>query len=66
MKLEDHYRSLTEFEEILEDARMQASNDREVQFVKDTQAKYDDWGGRMFWSEAQDLWIRRIAGADDY
>lgn len=66
MKLQDHYLSMAEFETTLEDARMQAANAKEEQFVADTKTKYDAWGGRMFWSVAQDNWLRKIAGPEDY
>lgn len=64
-QLVDHYNSMSEFEVILEDARMSASNDKEEEFVAQTKKKYNDWGGGMFWSEKQDRWLRSIAGAED-
>lgn len=64
-QLMDHYDSTSEFECILEDARMQAQNDKEEEFVEQTSKKYKEWGGRMFWSDKQDAWLRNIAGADD-
>lgn len=66
MRLADRYTYLADFEEILEDARMQAANDKEETFVSDVTAKYREWGGRMFWSDSQDNWLRKIAGPDDY
>lgn len=64
-KVVDLYDSMAEFESTLEDARMSATTDREEEFVAQTKEKYDKWGGRMFWSEKQDAWLRRIAGPDD-
>lgn len=61
----DRYDSMTEFETCLEDARMSASNDWEEEFVAKAQANYDKYGMGMFWSEAQDKTLRRIAGPDD-
>lgn len=66
MRLADRYTYLADFEEILEDARMQAANDKEETFVRDVTVKYREWGGRMFWSDSQDNWLRKIAGPDDY
>ena len=65
-KVEDQYKSMSDFEEILEDAVMAASTDREEEFVKKAKQNYDAYGGRMFWSEKQDRWLRSIAGAEDY
>lgn len=66
MRLIDHYsKSLHEFEVILDDARMSASTNKEEDFVKQAKQKYDEYGGRMYWSEAQDRWLRVIAGPDD-
>lgn len=65
-RLEDQYKAMKDFEEILEDARMAADSDVEEKFVSETKVKYDKWGGTMFWSEKQDRWLRVIAGADDY
>jgi len=64
-KLHDMYESMSEFEVMLEDARMSASSDREEEFVAKAEANYTIYGGRMFWSEAQDRWLRSIAGDDD-
>lgn len=61
----DMYPCITDFEDILEDARMSACNDKEEEFVKSTKDKYQQWGGRMFWSVKQDQWLRSIAGDDE-
>lgn len=65
-RLEDLFSSLKDFEEILIDARMNASTDFEEGFVRTTQANYDQYSGRMFWSEKQDQILRSIAGPEDY
>ena len=64
-KVLDRYKSMSEFESCLEDARMQASNDWEEEFVAKSKDNYDKYGMGMFWSEAQDKTLRRIAGPDD-
>lgn len=66
MKAHDRYKSMTEFEVILEDARMEASNDWEEEFVEKAKENYAKYGLAMFWSEAQDKTLRRIAGPDDW
>ena len=50
-----------EFEELLEDARMNAANDWEESFVADMKARYDQYGRRMFISDAQQGHLERIA-----
>ena len=62
----DKYESMSEFETVLEDARMQASNDWEEDFVKKAKENYAQYGMGMFWSEAQDRTLCRIAGPDDF
>lgn len=50
-----------EFEELLEDARMNAANDWEESFVADMKARYTEYGRRMFISDAQQEHLERIA-----
>lgn len=50
-----------EFEGLLEDARMNAANDWEENFVSDLSSKYDEFGRRMFLSDAQREHLERIA-----
>lgn len=50
-----------EFEELLEGARMNAANDWEESFVADMKARYDQYGRRMFISDAQQGHLERIA-----
>ena len=50
-----------EFEELLEDARMNAANDWEESFVADMKARYGQYGRRMFISAAQQEHLERIA-----
>ena len=63
-RAEDLYDSMSEFEELLEDAGMQASDDNSEKFVKEVKANYDKWGLRMFLSDKQNNWLKRIAGWD--
>ena len=53
-----------EFEELLEDARMNAANDWEESFVADMKTRYDQFGRRMYISEAQQTTLERIANDD--
>ena len=50
-----------EFEELLEDARMNAANDWEESFVADMKDRYTEFGRRMFISDAQKDHLERIA-----
>ena len=50
-----------DFEELLEGARMNAANDWEESFVADMKARYDQYGRRMFISDAQQGHLERIA-----
>lgn len=50
-----------EFEQLLEDARMNAANDWEERFVSDMKARYGEYGRRMFISDAQREHLERIA-----
>ena len=51
----------TEFEELLEGARMNAANDWEESFVADMKNRYTEYGHRMFISDAQKDHLERIA-----
>lgn len=53
-----------EFEELLESARMNAANDWEESFVADMKTRYDQYGWRMYISEAQQTTLERIANDD--
>lgn len=53
-----------EFEELLESARMNAANDWEESFVADMKTRYDQYGRRMYISEAQQITLERIANDD--
>lgn len=59
-QVQDHYTE-EDFEELLEDARMNAANDWEESFVADMKSRYDQYGRRMFISDAQQGHLERIA-----
>lgn len=62
-KVQDHY-SHDEFEELIDDAEMNAANDWEEQFVSDIKAKFEDYGIRMFVSDKQREILERIANGE--
>lgn len=62
-RVQDIYKE-SEFEELLEDARMNAANDWEESFVADMKDRYTQYGRRMFISDAQKDQIERIANDD--
>ena len=62
-RVQDLYKE-TEFEELLEGARMNAANDWEESFVADMKTRYDQYGRRMYISEAQQTTLERIANDD--
>lgn len=64
-RLHDKYKAMAPFESMLEDARMNARNDWEEEFVASVIKKYEEYGSSMFWSGQQDTVLRRIAGPDD-
>jgi len=64
-RLVDRYPSITVFEQLLEEARMNAETDHAEGFVKDVRIKYGQWGGTMYWSDAQEKYLRRIASGDE-
>lgn len=63
-KAEDVYADRDELEGILEDARMNASNDWEEAFVADMKDRFDEYGMNMFISESQQKRLERIAGVN--
>lgn len=60
-QVSDQYPDLTEFESLLEDARMNAATDWDEQFVADLQVKFDQYGDRTFLSDSQRVQLERIA-----
>lgn len=56
----DHYLE-GDFESLLDDAESNAANDWEEEFVSDLKARYQQYGKRMFISQAQRSHLERIA-----
>ncbi len=63
-QVQDLYPTLTEFETLLEDARMNAATDWDEQFVADLADKYERFGERTYLSDAQQIQLTRIANDD--
>ena len=59
-RVQDLYKE-TEFEGLIEDARMNAANDWEESFVADMKTRFTEYGRRMFISDAQKEQLERIA-----
>ena len=53
-----------EFEDLLDNARMNAANDWEESFVADMRARFGEYGRRMFISDAQREHLERIANGE--
>lgn len=61
MKVCDRFDSSSEFEALLDDARMAASNDWEEAFVRSVKSRYDQYGGNTFLSDKQLAALEKIA-----
>jgi hypothetical protein len=57
----DIYDDEAEFSELLEDARMNAADDWEVNFVADLIKKFEKYGSGMYLSDLQNDRLKRIA-----
>ena len=66
-KLSDHkqYKGNSDFEDLLEEARMAADSDVAEDFVKSLIEKHEKWGTSMFLSDKQLEWLLKIAEWDD-
>ena len=62
-RVQDLYKE-KEFESLLTSARMNAANDWEEEFVASLQGKYEQFGRRMYLSDAQKDNLERIANDD--
>ena len=58
----DHFDDIDEFESALEQAETNASTEREMEFVDSIRNKYEEYGERMFLSDAQYSWLTRLSG----
>lgn len=54
-----------EFSQLLEDAKMNAANDWEVNFVADMTKKFNEHGSDMYLSDLQNDRLKRIAAWGD-
>ena len=66
-KLSDYkqYKDLSVFEDLLDEARMAAEDDRSEEFVAKMIDNFKAWRAGMYLSEAQHDWLLRIAEWDD-
>lgn len=53
-----------EFEDLLDNARMNAAKDWEESFVADMRTRFGEYGRRMFISDAQREHLERIANGE--
>lgn len=60
-QIEDLY-SRKQFEQLLKDAEAGAETEREEQFVADMQQRFEENGMAMFLSDAQEEWLKDLAG----
>lgn len=58
----DHFDDIDRFETTLDAAEVCASTDREMEFVDSIRNKYEEYGERMFLSDAQYSWLTRLSG----
>jgi hypothetical protein len=63
MKASDLY-SKDEFDSLIRQARANAETDWEIEFIDSIEAKYDEYGVKMFLSDKQDSVLRRLANGD--
>jgi hypothetical protein len=60
----DFYDDEEDFEQALDDAQNAAVTDREMAFVDSLRDKFEEWGRKMYLSEAQNAWLGRIIAGD--
>ncbi len=63
-KVSDFYDDPDEFEADLDSAGAAAVTAREIEFVSGLRDKFDEWGVKMFLSDAQHAWLQRIIDGD--
>lgn len=61
MKLSEKFKTIGEFELVLDSAEHNASSEFEMEFVASIKEKYDQFGMNMFFSEKQEEVLDRIA-----
>lgn len=63
-KVSDFYDDPDEFEADLDSAGTAAVTTREIEFVSGLRDKFEEWGAKMFLSDAQYGWLQRIIDGD--
>ena len=53
--------SRKQFEQLLKDAEAGAETEREEDFVADMQQRFEEYGMRMYLSDAQEEWLKDLA-----
>ena len=59
-RVEDLY-SRKQFEQLMKDAEAGAETEREENFVQDIQQRFEEYGMRMYLSDAQEEWLKDLA-----
>jgi hypothetical protein len=59
-RIEELY-SRKQFEQLLKDAEAGAETEREELFVADMQQRFEEYGMRMYLSDAQEEWLKDLA-----
>lgn len=63
-KVADFYDDADDFERDLDSAGQAAVTEREIDFVSDLRDKFEEWGAKMFLSDAQYGWLQRLIDGD--
>ncbi len=63
-KILDFYDDQDDFEAALDAADRAAVTDREMEFVSDLREKLEEYGTKMFLSDNQNAWLKRIIDGD--
>lgn len=61
-QVRDLYDDLERFKLLLDDAEAEALSGKQAEFVEDMRAKFDEYRGQMYLSDAQHSWLKSIAG----
>lgn len=63
-QVRDHFEDADAFESLLSEAEYMAETEKEREFVSDLEAKFDEYGMKMFLSDRQLSWLQAIAAGD--
>ena len=63
-RVKDWFADASEFEALLDDAEQAAETSREHDFLEGLRERYEEWGMKMYLSDAQHSWLIRIAEGD--